>query len=513
MIKWTRLESIVGQKERMNDVAKDIVQHFSSRKEVYNGKAMVVCMSRRIAIEMYNEIVKLKPEWHSENIKDGKIKIIMTSSSTDPLSWQPFNTTKEEKKVLAQRFKDPEDKLDMVVVVDMWLTGFDAPSVTTMYLDKPMKGHTLMQAIARVNRVYEDKNGGLIVDYIGIGTELKKALQIYSQSGGRGEPTLDISEAVHVMREKYEIVQNLLWGFDYRRYFNVGINEKLTILLETQEFILAKGEKAKDEFIKYVTDLTKAFALVVPRPEAMEIKEEVGFFQAVKARLLKYIDGEPEPTEKDIGTAIRQIIDKAVLSEGVIDIYKEAGIEKPNISILSSEFLEEVKNMKYKNLSLELLKKLLNDEIKNRGRINVVQNKKFSERLQEVIRKYRANLLTTVQVINELIEIAKDMKKDDEHLESLGLTTEEIAFYDALASNDSAKKVLGDEVLKEIAQDLLVQIKKNATIDLTIRESVKAKLRILVKRTLKRYNYPPDKQKQATEMVLKQAEVLTEDSI
>lgn len=512
-IKWTRLESIVGQKERMNDVAKDIVQHFSSRKEVYNGKAMVVCMSRRIAIEMYNEIVKLKPEWHSENIKDGKIKIIMTSSSTDPLSWQPFNTTKEEKKVLAQRFKDPEDKLDMVVVVDMWLTGFDAPSVTTMYLDKPMKGHTLMQAIARVNRVYEDKNGGLIVDYIGIGTELKKALQIYSQSGGRGEPTLDISEAVHVMREKYEIVQNLLWGFDYRRYFNVGINEKLTILLETQEFILAKGEKAKDEFIKYVTDLTKAFALVVPRPEAMEIKEEVGFFQAVKARLLKYIDGEPRPTEKDIGTAIRQIIDKAVISEGVIDIYKEAGIEKPNISILSSEFLEEVKNMKYKNLSLELLKKLLNDEIKNRGRINVVQNKKFSERLQEVIRKYRANLLTTVQVINELIEIAKDMKKDDEHLESLGLTTEEIAFYDALASNDSAKKVLGDEVLKEIAQDLLVQIKKNATIDLTIRESVKAKLRILVKRTLKRYNYPPDKQKQATEMVLKQAEVLTEDSI
>ena len=300
-IKWTRLESIVGHKERMQDVAKDIINHFSSRAEVFEGKAMVVCMSRRIALEMYNEIIKLKPEWHNENVSDGALKVIMTSSSTDPLNWQPFSTTKEEKKLLAQRFKDPEDELKMVIVVDMWLTGFDVPCVTTMYLDKPMKGHTLMQAIARVNRVYKEKEGGLIVDYIGIASELKKALAVYSASGGKGTPTLDINEAINVMKEKYEIVQNLLWGFDYKKYFNVGVNEKLTVLLETQEFILEKGDKGKKEFIKYVTELSKAFALVVPNPEAMIIKEEVGFFQAVKARLTKYErdDGEDKYIDTD----------------------------------------------------------------------------------------------------------------------------------------------------------------------------------------------------------------------
>ncbi len=512
-IKWSRLESIVGHKERQRDVVKDILNHFDSRSEVFEGKAMVVCMSRRIAIEVYKEIVKLKPEWHSENVDDGTVKVIMTSSSTDPLDWQPFSTTKEEKKRLAQRFKDPEDELKMVIVVDMWLTGFDAPCATTMYIDKPMKGHTLMQAIARVNRVYKEKAGGLIVDYIGIATELKKALSVYSASGGKGRPTLDINEAVNVMKEKYEIVQNLLWGFDYKRYFKVGVNEKLTVLLETQEFILGKGDKGKDEFIKYVTELSKAFALVVPNPEAMKIKDEVGFFQAVKARLIKYETGPGGGGDKDIDTAIRQIIDKAVVSEGVIDIYKEAGLEKPDISILSPEFLDEVRNMKYKNLSLELLKKLLNDEISVRGRTNIVQSRKFSQMLQEAIRKYQANILTTVQVIDELIEIAKGLKKEDENLEALGLSVEEVAFYDALANNESAKKVLGDEILKEIAQDLLVQIKKNATIDWTIRESARAGLRVLVRRTLRRYNYPPDQQKQAVDLVLQQAELLTENSV
>ena len=512
-IKWTRLESIVGHKERQKDVAKDILNHFSSRVEVFEGKAMVVCMSRRIAIEMYKEIVELKPEWHSEDIDDGAIKIIMTSSSTDPLDWQPFSTTKEEKKRLAQRFKDPEDELKMVVVVDMWLTGFDAPCVTTMYLDKPMKGHTLMQAIARVNRVYKEKEGGLIVDYIGIASELKDALAVYSASGGKGQPTLDIEQAVNVMKEKYEIVQNLLWGFDYKRYFKVGVNEKLTILLETQEFILGKGEKGKEEFIKYVAELSKAFALVVPNPQAMMIKEEVAFFQAVKARLAKYDGTKEGETEKDIDTAIRQIIDKAVVSEGVIDIYKEAGIKNPDISILSDEFLEEVKNIKYKNLSIELLKKLINDEIKVRSRKNIIQGKKLSEMLQEAIRRYQNNLLTSVQVLEELIRIAKEIQKEDKNIKELGLTEEETAFYDALANNESAKNVLGDKVLRQIAQDLVNQVKKNASIDWTIRESVRAKLRILVKRTLRRYNYPPDKQEIATETVLKQAELFTENNL
>lgn len=513
-IKWTKLESIVGHKSRLEDVAKDIVNHFESREEVFNGKAIIVCMSRRIAIEMYKEIAKLKPDWHNDSLNEGNIKVVMTSSSTDPLDWQPHSTNKLQRKILAQRFKDPEDPFKIVIVRDMWLTGFDVPCATTMYVDKPMKGHTLMQAIARVNRVYKEKQGGLIVDYIGMATELKQALAVYSSSGGKGKPTLDINEAVSVMKEKYEIVQNLLWGFDYKRYFSADINEKLTILLETQEFILGKDkEKGKEEFIKYVTELSKAFALVVPQPEAMKIKEEVGFFQAVKARLVKYTIGEREKSEKDIDTAIRQIIDKAVVSEGVIDIYKEAGIEKPEISILSDEFLEEVKNMKLKNLSLELLKKLLNDEIRVRSKTNIVQSKKLSQMLQDTIRRYQANILTTVQVIDELINIAKGLKKEDENLESLGLTIEEVAFYDALASNQSAKDVLGDKVLKEIAQDLLKKIKANASVDWTIRESVKAKLRILVKRTLRKYDYPPDKQKSATEMVLKQAELFTENSM
>ena len=513
-IRWSKLESIVGHNARVADVAKDIVEHFGAREEVFEGKAMIVCMSRRIAIEMYKEIVKLKPQWHSENLSEGEIKVIMTSSSTDPLDWQPHSTNKQQRKILAQRFKDPEDPFKIVIVRDMWLTGFDVPCATTMYVDKPMKGHTLMQAIARVNRVYKEKQGGLIVDYIGMATELKKALSVYSSSGGKGKPTFDIGEAVAVMKEKYEIVQNLLYGFDYKKYFSANVNEKLTILLETQEFILGKEkEKSKEEFIKYVIELSKAFALVVPHPEAMKIKEEVGFFQAVKARLVKYTTGGTEGPDIDIDTAIRQIVNKAVVSEGVIDIYKEAGIEKPEISILSEEFLEEVKNMKFKNLSLELLKKLLNDEIKIRSKTNIVQSKKLSQMLQEAIRKYQANILTTVQVIDELINIAKGLKKEDEDLQSLGLSVEEIAFYEALASNQSAKDVLGDEVLKEIAQDLLKQIKANASVDWTIRESVKARMRILVKRTLKKYNYPPDKQKQATEMVLKQAELFTENTV
>lgn len=369
-----------------------------------------------------------------------------------------------------------------------------------------------MQAIARVNRVYKEKTGGLIVDYIGIASDLKEALAIYSASGGKGKPTLDINEAVNVMKEKYEIVQNLLWGFDYKKYFNADVNEKLTILLEAQEFLLSKTE-GKDEFTKYVMELSKAFALVIPHAEAMKIKEEVGFFQAVKARLMKYEPGEGGRSAQDVETAIRQLVDKAVVSEGVIDIYKEAGIKNPDISILSEEFLEEVKNIKYKNLSIELLKKLINDEIKIRSRKNIIQSKKLSEMLQDAIRRYQSNVLTSVQVLDELIKIAKELQEEDKQIKELGLTEEEIAFYDALANNESAKSVLGDKVLRQIAQDLVNQVKKNTSIDWTIRESVKAKLRILVKRTLRKYNYPPDKQAIATETVLKQAELFTENNL
>jgi len=511
-IKWTRLEAIVGHDARVKDIAKDIVEHYSAREETFKGKAMIVCMSRRIAVKMYEEIIKLKPQWHSEDKHKGNIKVVMTSSSTDPLNWQIHHTNKEDRKYLAQRFKDPDDPFQIAIVRDMWLTGFDVPCVTTMYVDKPMKGHTLMQSIARVNRVYKEKQGGLIVDYIGIASELKEALNVYSASGGKGKPTLDINEALLVMREKYEIVKNLLWGFEYARYFKADVNEKLTILLEAQEFILGKPNGA-EEYIKYVTELSKAFALVVPHPDAMSKKEEIGLFQAIKARLVKYEPREPGEGRRDIESAIRQLVDKAVVSEGVIDIYQEMGIKSPDISILSDEFLEEVKNMKYKNLSIELLKKLINDEIKIRSRRNIVQSKKISEMLQATIKRYQSNLLTSVEVINELIKIAKEIKESDIQIKDLGLSEEEIAFYDALANNMSAKEILGDKILKEIAQDLVKQVKKNTSIDWTIRESVKARLRILVKRTLRKYNYPPDKQASATEMVLRQAELFTENML
>jgi type I restriction enzyme R subunit len=510
--KWAKIEAIIGNKNRITDISRDIIDHFSKRREVFEGKAMIVCMSRRIAVEMYEAIIKEKPEWHNEDKRKGNIKVVMTSSSSDPLNWQLHNTSKLEREMLADRFKDPEDELNIVIVVDMWLTGFDVPCLSTMYIDKLMKGHTLMQAIARVNRVYKDKEGGLIVDYIGIATELKKALAIYSESGGKGSPALDINEAIAVMREKYEIVKNILWGFDYKEYFNSDTNKKLRILLEAQEFILSK-ENGKYDFIKYTTELSKAFALVVPNIEAMKIKEEIGFFQAVKARLNKF---EPEGTGRtteEIETAIKQLIDKAVVSEGVIDLYDAAGIQNPDISILSDEFLQEVKDMEYKNIAIELLRKLLEDEITIRSRKNIVRSKKLSEMLQEAIRKYQNNLLTSVEVIDELIRMAKELRKEDEKLEASGLSEEEIAFYDALIDNESAKKVMSDEVLRKIASELVEKVKRNASIDWTIRESVRAKLRVLVKRTLRNYDYPPDKQESATEKVLKQAELFAENSI
>jgi len=499
--KWTQLEAIIGHRERLKSVAKDIIDHYEKRQEVFDGKAMIVTMSRRIAVALYDEIIKLRPHWHNEDKRNGEIKVIMTSSSSDPQSWQIHNTTKQDRKDIGERFKDPKDKLKFVIVRDMWLTGFDAPCLHTMYVDKPMRGHNLMQAIARVNRVFKDKPGGLIVDYIGIGLELKKAIATYTESGGKGEPTLDIAEAIATMLEKYEIVVQMFDGFDYKRYFTANTKEKMTIILEAQEHILSLDD-GKNRFVRQVVMLSKAFALSVPNEEAMGIKDEVGFFQTIKARLTKFTPTGGGKSDEEIETAIRQIVDKAVVSEGVVDIFEAAGMKKPDISILSDEFLAEIRGMNRKNLAFELLKKIISDEIKIRLSKNLIQGKKLSELLEKAIKKYQNNLLTAVQVIEELIELAKHIKSEDERGNN-----DEIAFYDALANNESAKEVLGDDTLVELARILVEKVRSNTSIDWTIKESVQAKLRIIIKRTLRKFGYPPDKQKLATENILKQAEL------
>ncbi len=508
--RWTQLEAIVGHNERIKTIASDIVDHFGKRQEVVEGKGMIVAMSRRIAVELYEEIIKLRPDWENIDKNKNTIRVIMTSSSSDPESWQPHSTTKQERKEIAEKFKDPSSPLKLVIVRDMWLTGFDAPCLHTMYIDKQMQGHNLMQAIARVNRVFKDKPGGLIVDYIGIATELKNALAVYSASGGKGAPTLDQGEAIATMLEKHEIVMQMFSGMDYKKYFGASTSEKMTIILEAQEHVLSL-EDGKNRFTRNVDLLSKSFALSVPSLQAMNLKDEVGFFQAVKARLVKFEPSGGGKSDEEIETAIRQIVDKAVVSDGIVDIFDAAGIKKPDISILSDEFLEEVRGMERKNLALELLKKILNDEIKSRQKKNLIQGRKLSEMLERVVKEYQNNLITAAQVIEELIKLAKDIRKEDQRFEGMGLTEDEIAFYDALADNDSAKMTLGDNKLRELARILVVKVKSNTSIDWTIKKNVQAKLRVLVKRTLNQFGYPPDMQKIATENVLKQAEMLAED--
>ena len=508
--KWTQLEAIVGHKDRLASVAEDFIKHFESRQEVFEGKSMFVSMSRRIAVELYEAIIKMRPEWHSTNPKKGAIKVVMTSSSSDPANWQQHHTTKQERKALGERLKDPSDPLKIVIVRDMWLTGFDAPCLHTLYVDKPMRGHNLMQAIARVNRVYKDKPGGLVVDYIGIASDLKRALANYTESGGRGEPTLNQEDAVDTMIEKFEVVSQLFHGFDVERYFNADTRSKMTIILEAQEHILGL-EDGKNRFTKEVGLLSKAFALSVPHLKAMNIKDELGFFQAVKARLNKFEPKGSGKSDEEIETSIRQIVEKAVVADGVIDIFDAAGIKKPDISILSDEFLEEVKGMKHKNVALELLKKIMNDEIKGRSKKNFIQSKKLSEMLENAIKKYQNNLMTAAQVIEELIHIAKDVRSSDTRAADLGLEEYELAFYDALADNDSAKDVFSNDKLRDLARVLAEKVRANASIDWTIKESVQANLRSIVKRTLRTYGYPPDMQKLATDNILKQAELYADD--
>lgn len=509
--KWAKLEALVGAKPRIQEIAKDIVNHFENRLEVMDGKGMIVAMTRKIAASLYDEIIKLRPDWHSDELKKGKIKIVMTTSSSDEPEISRFYLTKEERRILADRFKDPEDELKLVIVVDMWLTGFDVPCLHTMYIDKPMKGHTLMQAIARVNRVYKDKTGGLIVDYIGIASDLKEALSFYAESGGKGDPAKLQEEAIKIMLEKLEVVRDMFYGFEYKRYFSADTSQKLNIILEAEDFILGieNGEK---RYVNAVSALSKAFSIAVPHPEAMKIKEEVAFFQAVKSRLIKF-NTENEQTIENYETAIKQIIDKAVSSSGVIDIFDAAGLKKPDISILSDEFLEEIKGMKYKNLAIETLKKLINDEIKGRIKINFVKSKSLMKSLEDLIRRYNNKLITAAEVIDELINLAKEIKESDKEPKEMGLSEYEYAFYCAVAENKSARELMGKEKLRELTTVLYKKVKENATIDWTIRESARSRLKVIVKRTLRQYGYPPDMQELATETVLKQAELIANEIV
>jgi type I restriction enzyme, R subunit len=506
--KWARLEAVVGAEKRLRLIAQDIVSHFEKRLEALDGKAMVVCMSRRICVELYNEIVRLRPEWHHEDDDKGVIKVVMTGSASDPPEWQPHIRNKERREFLANRFRDPKDPFKIVIVRDMWLTGFDCPSLHTMYVDKPMRAHGLMQAIARVNRVFRDKPGGLVVDYLGLAHELKQALATYTESGGTGKTAIDQAEAVAVMKEKYEVCCDLFHGFDWSKWKTGSPEERLSLLPAAQEHILAQ-ENGKERLLKAVAELSKAFALAVPHEEALAIRDDVAFFQAVRAALVKRAPMEERP-EEELDHAIRQIISRAFTPEGVIDLFSAAGLKKPDISILSDEFLAEVRGMPQKNLAVELLRKLLEGEIKVRRRKNVVQARSFAEMLEQAIRRYQNRAVEAVQVIEELIALAKEMREADRRGEQLGLSEEELAFYDALESNDSAVKVLGEPTLKQIARELVETVRRNVTIDWAERENVRANLRRLVKRVLRKYGYPPDKQEKATQTVMEQAEVLSE---
>ena len=606
--KWTQLEALIGSEDRVKQVAQDIITHFELRNSPggggLDGKAMVVAMSRRIAADLYREIINIRPQWHSDELKKGVIKVVMTSSSSDGPEISRHHTTKEQRRTLAERMKNIEDELKLVIVRDMWLTGFDAPCLHTLYIDKPMKGHNLMQAIARVNRVYQDKPGGLVVDYLGIASDLKKALSFYSDSGGKGDPAIAQEKAVQMMLEKLEVVSQMFhlpapppgqfcvyaiecennslyigqtsnlmkrWGehlagtasdytkmhkpvriahyeesssreealqkelewksgfgrkrlkrliekggarqaggFTYEDYFQADTSTKLSLILAAEEHILGI-DNGRKRYIDEVTALSQAFSIAIPHEQAMDVKDELSFFQAVKSRLVKFDSTGSGRTDEEIETVIRQVIDKALVTERVIDVFDAAGIKKPDISILSEEFLLEVKNMVHKNIALEVLKKLLNDEIKSHVKKNLIQSKSLMEMLENAIRKYHNKILTAAEVIEELIELSKDIQKMYKEPGEMGLSDLEYAFYTAIANNDSARELMEKDKLRELAVVLFEKVKENASIDWTIKESVKAKLKVIVKRTLRQYGYPPDMQKLATETVLKQAELIAEE--
>lgn len=509
--KWARLEAMVGSEKRIQLIAKDVIEHFENRLAAMDGKGMFVAMSRRIAVELYEEIIKLRPQWHSDDINKGFIKVVMTAAASDPADFQRHSHTKEERERLANRMKDPKDELKFVIVRDMWLTGFDAPSMHTMYIDKPMQGHGLMQAIARVNRIYKDKQGGLVVDYLGIAPSLKEALSHYADSE-RANPTIPQEEAVSVMLEKYEIVKAMFHKFEYEAYFISKASERTRVLSGAMDYVLSL-EKGKERYMKAVTELSFAFSLAVPSDESLRIRDDVGFFQIVRSIIVKFeqTGSGGGPTQEDYDHAIRQIVSNAVTSDEVVNVFDAAGLKSPNIAVLSDEFLEEVRNLEHKNIALELLKKLLNDEIRTMQKKFLVKSRSFSKMLEETIKKYQNQTIEAAQVIAELVELAKKIRGEQERGDGLNLSQDEVAFYDALCENDSAVMELGDDTLKKIAQELVAMLRKNTTIDWTLKESVQAKLRVLVKKLLNKYKYPPDKQEQATKTVLEQATVLCKD--
>lgn len=512
--RWAQLEKVVGSSKRLKKIAEDIVDHFEQRSNVLQGKAMIVCMSRRICIDLHNEITKLKPEWYNKDDDKGILKVIMTGSAEDPKEWQEHIRNKQKRRDLGDRFKDPEDPFQIVIVRDMWLTGFDAPSLHTMYLDKPIKGHGLMQTIARVNRVFKDKKGGLIVDYLGVAPDLKDALSTYTQSGGKGKAVSYQEDAVNSMLESYEIVSNLFHGFNYKKFFTGTAKEKMFIIPSAMDHIL-KQKDGKERLFNYVTKLSQAFALAVPHEEAIKITDDVGFFQAIKASLAKTTLTKGK-SEDELDSAIKQIVSKAIYTEKVIDVFKAAGLEKPEVSILSDQFLKDIKGMQHKNLALETLRKLLNDEIRVMRRKNIVQARSFAEMLEKTIKRYQNRSIETAEIITEMIDLAKKVRESQKRGKELKLNDDEIAFYDALADNESAVQVLGNETLRKLAVEVSKTIRNNTSIDWTLRESIQAKLRVAIKRLLRKYGYPPDKQKVAIELVLKQAKMscgnLTEET-
>ncbi|MDP4266298.1 MAG: type I restriction endonuclease subunit R [Bacteroidota bacterium] len=517
--KWASKEAVVGSEPRLKQVAEDLVRHFDDRISAVEGKGMIVCMSRRISVELHNEIVKLRPHWYDSQDDKGWIKIVMTGSASDPLDWQEHIRNKKRRKAIGDRLKDPKDPLKLVIVRDMWLTGFDAPCLHTLYIDKPMNGHNLMQALARVNRVFGDKQGGLVVDYIGIAQDLKNALRTYIESDGKGEIAFDQEKAVATMMDCYEVVVGMFGTFDYKRYFQLDARQKLNFVLDAANYILGlkdeDGRNGKQRFKENVIKLQKAFGISVPHPKAFEIRDDLAFFQSIKARFNKFDEQTKKRSDEDVETAIRQIINDAIISKEVVDVFEAAGMANPSIEILTDEFLDQIRNLPRKNLALELLKKLLNDEIKSPERRNLIQSRKFSEMLAEAIKRYQNGLVETAQLIDELITLAKDIREADKRGEKLNLRQDELAFYDALADNPKAETILGDDTLKAIAHELVDNVRKNTTIDWQIKESVQATLRVMIKRILRKYKYPPDDPKTgeynvSITKVLDQAETLAE---
>lgn len=506
--KWTRLEAVSGAQSRLATLAKDFVNHFETRQKASFGKSMIVTMSRRIAIDLYQEIIKIRPEWHSDDDDKGKIKIVMTGSSSDPESWQPFIGNKARREKLASRMKDNQDPLQIVIVRDMWLTGFDVPSMNTMYIDKPMRGHNLMQAIARVNRVFKDKEGGLIVDYIGIADSLKEALQEYTPSD-QEQAGVDVHEAVNVMLEKYDLITEMLYGVDYDEFNNDKASVKMKTLNNTMDYVLGLGETETKRFKDLVTEISKAYALCATEEEAQAINAEIAFFKAVKVALMKLDITGTKATQQQVDEQLKQLISKSVVAENeVIDIYESLGLENPDLSVLSDEFLAEVRALPQKNVAVKLLDRLLRGKVKSIQRTNLVQSKKFSEMLDDSINKYNKRTIETSKVIEELIDMAKEMNQAMKRGENLGLSRDEIAFYDALADHETAKEVLGDDELKAIAHELTKTIKENMSVDWNVKESTRAQMRVSVRRLLKKYGYPPDLQKMAVDRIVEQAELM-----